>query len=406
MYLAGVTTPSVAYIINSYPNVESSTVTSLITMPGIFALFVAFCIGPLALKINKKYLLLFAIASTLVYFSVFFFVGARGPFTALLIAAGVLGISRGSGTALVNSIIGEFLEPQERAANIAICSAIAQCGSGLAAVIGGRIAAGNGGQNWPLSHALGFLSIPTMIVFAILMPKKPDEPETLPDVPDKLTDNAQVHKLPDPVEANAAKSGKISLRSIPTRVFVIIALHFVFCFSYTAYMLNSSVYIIIEHQLGTSADAGLISSANTVIAIVIGFSYRIWGKLLKKKIVPFAYALASIGFVSMLSITTSLAGIWIGAILLVLSMNLANPYIVSQIMSLPPPKLMPVALSLYMGCLNLSMFLAPYILRGLGGLLGGGVAGSLRVAAIATPCCVVAGLFLFTFSKTPKPQAG
>jgi MFS family permease len=366
---------------------------SLLTLPGIFALFVSFGIGPLALKINKKYLLLFSVASTLIYFAILAFVGARGPFAALLVAAGILGISRGSVTALVNSIIGEFLEPAKRATNIALCSAIMQGGSGLMAILGGWIAAGNDGANWPISHLLGFLSIPTMIVFAIMMPKKPDAPEP-------AADDGQDDKTPGLAESSdAEKAFKKVKRSMFIKIFAIIALHFIFMICLAAYWINSSIYIIIEHELGTSANAGMVSSSYTLLAVFIGLSYRLWGKLFRKWIVPLGYALVALGLFTMLTVTTTIAGIWSAALMFGVGMNLANPYIVSQIMSLSPPKLMPVAISLYMGCMNLSMFLAPYILSFTGGAFGGGIVGSLRVATYAMPLCTVAAVFLFTLER-------
>jgi len=45
MYLAaGITTPSIAYIIDSYPGVSANTVSTLLTFPGIIALVVSFLV--------------------------------------------------------------------------------------------------------------------------------------------------------------------------------------------------------------------------------------------------------------------------------------------------------------------------------------------------------------------------
>ena len=354
-------------------------------------------------------------ASTLVYFGVFAFAGGRAPFYVLLLAAGVLGFCRGSGSALVNSIIGEFLEPERRAVNIARCSAIMQGGSGLVAFVGGWIAAGNGGENWPYAHFLGFLSIPTMVIFAILMPKAPDRRA----VPSGGPGEAGAHASAEPGAAGAqvpAEMGAagaqvpaemavdkgfrgLGLSALPVKSFLIIALHAVFMMCVVAYTLYSSVYIIIEYELGTSADAGLVHSSYTLLAVFIGLSYMVWSRLLGKWIVPVGYALVILCFVLMLTVTSTIAGIWVAAILLGFGFNFINPYIGSQLMSLAPPKLIPLSMSLYFGFTNLSMFSAPYVLRFAGRFLGGGLVGSLRTSALVLPFLAVAAVFLFVVDK-------
>ena len=395
MLMWSVTNPMLAYIIQSYPDVAVSRVTSILTIPGLVALFVSFLIGPLALKINKKYILLFTVGTTLIYYSIFAVVGGSGPFVLLLVAAGILGINRGAGIALVNSSIAEFLNPEKRAANIALCAAIMQGGAAFMATVGGRIASASGGENWAVSHYLGFLCIPAMIAFAAIMPKKPDE-ETPPG------DDAQKSAQGTDKESIPGEAAKNERSRIPMRIFAIIALQFAFIVCFSAYFLNSSIYIIIEYELGTSADAGLVSSTFTMIGVLTGLTYKIWGKILKKWIVPFGYTIAIFGILTMLSVTTTIAGIWAAAVMISIGFNLANPYVSSKVISLSPKKYVPVFMSIHIGCTNLAIFLASSILGFFGGFLGSGVAGALRVAAILLPCCAVAASLLFPLEKNAK----
>jgi hypothetical protein len=68
-------------------------------------------------------------------------------------------------------------------------------------------------------------------------------------------------------------------------------------------------------------------------------------------------------------------------------------------MALTPSKLIPISMSLFMGCLNMSMFLTPYIFNAIGGVLGGGIVGAFRAAAILTPLCAVAAVFMFALRR-------
>jgi len=401
MYLAGgVTTPSLAYIIDSYPSVNPNTVTTLITIPGLVALFTSFFVGPLVLKYNSKYLLMASVSITLIYFGVFVIVGGRGPFFALMLAAGLLGIHRGAGSALVNSIIGDFMEPAKRAASIALCGAMMQGGSGLVAIVGGMISAGNDGADWPIAHYLGFLSILTLIIFALIMPKKNDEP-TLQNVDlGKLYSKTKSKQAqPEREEVSVMKTIKDGISNVPKKVYIMMALHFVFVICMIAFSLYTSVYIITEHQLGTSVEAGLVSSTLTFFSVLIGLTYTFWGRLLGKWIVPTGYLLSALGYVAKLVFTSNIAGIVIAAVILGIGWNLANPYVSSRIMALSPRKLIPILISVHLGIQNLGMFLAPYALRQAAWLFGGGVSGALTVSIVVLPICAIAAAFLFARDK-------
>ncbi|MCL2202227.1 MAG: MFS transporter [Oscillospiraceae bacterium] len=393
MYLAGgITTPSIAYIAHSYPEFSEYTVSTLITMPGIIALIVSFFVGPLVLKFNKKYLLMFSVSMTLIYFSVFSFAGGRGPLSLLMVAAGFLGIHRGAGSALVNSIIGEFVPPEKRAQTIALTGSVMQAGSGLIAIIAGWIAAGNDGADWPQAHYLGFLSIITLAVFAFLMPKRPAAP-VLPDSPEGIE---QAGEKPEPV----FETIKQGFRRIPRRVYLIMTVHCIYAVCMIAISLYTSLYVITVHELGTSVEAGLVISTMTFISVAVGMTYFVWGKLLGRWIVPVGYVLSIFGFIVKMAVTSHIAGAFIAAMIIGIGWNLTNPYVSSQVMSLSPQKMIPISISIHLGIQNLGMFLAPHFLRVAGGVFGGGVNGAYTVAIIVIPLCALAAVFLF--AKKPR----
>jgi MFS family permease len=207
-----------------------------------------------------------------------------------------------------------------------------------------------------------------------------------------------------PAQAPSQAGFGAILRKAPKKVYAFVGLHFVFMVCLAAYFVNSSVYIINVYKLGTSADAGLVGFTYTFVAVLTAMSYRIWGRLFTKWIVPLGYALVAVGFFIILSITTTLYGVWIAAMFFGMGMNLANPYISSEIMSLVGPDVTPVFLSLFMGGTNLAIFLSPFIMSFTSGFFGGGIVGALRSASIVLPLCSIAALFLYTFGKKPARQ--
>ena len=98
-------------------------------------------------------------------------------------------------------------------------------------------------------------------------------------------------------------------------------------------------------------------------------------------------------------------GVYVGACLLGFGASMANPYLMGQIIKVTPPRLVPVAMSLLAGGVNLGMFLTMDILGFLGRFVGGGLKGVLMIAAIGASICTVLSVFLFAIDrKTILPK--
>ena len=382
LMFSSMTSPLLVYIMQSYSEVNPDTAMRILTLPALIALFISFAVGPIATKINKKLLLIFSSGCVLIYFAMFALIGGNGPFSMLLAAACIVGICQGSAVTLISSIIGEFIEAARRATVIALSMAVMSGGGALLSLTGGIIAAGNGGANWPYAYYLGILVIPAMILFWIIMPWKPDEAAT-------------VHG-----DMAAAGSG-----GIPAKAILMILLAGTFFVCIASFMLNVSIYVISEYELGTSVESGLATSLFTFLGIAAGFSFALVVKIFKKWIVFAGYAITAAGLFTMVFINTSLIGIYAGACLIGFGFNLANPYLMSRIIGVTPPRLVPVAISLMAGSVNLGMFFAMDILGFLGRFIGGGLKGALTASAIIASICTVLSIFLFVFDKVKQPAA-
>jgi MFS family permease len=388
LWLHGVTNTTIAYIIDSYAGRESVlTVQQLVSLPAIFGLIVSFLIGFIALKINKKYLTIFCALMIFVYFCLFAFIGENGPFSLLLLATGFAGIAQGSAITLLASMLGEFVGPEKSAGAIAISSAVMNAGQAFIAVVGGAIAAGNGGADWPKAYYLGALVIPAIIIFGILMPKKPDAQEA-------------------ELQAKSALPGEAAILAVkerlPLKVIVISALLvFVFIFI-SGFVFYVSVYIVNEFKLGTTVEVGIANSIFMLTGVVTGFTYAIWAKLFKKLLVVVGYTMITLALFSMMTFTTTLLGVYLAAFLTGWGLNMVNPYTMGFIMQITPPRLAPVGISISLACANVGMFVPIYTLTFLSNLLGGGIKNVLLICTVGMAISIVVGYFVFRVKNGPS----
>jgi hypothetical protein len=291
----------------------------------------------------------------------------------------------------MNSTIGQYIGAAKSAPYIAISAAIMNGSSAFVGVVGNIIAAADGGVHWNRSFYLGFLVLPTMIIYAALMSKVPDTP-ALPH--DGSAGGSGVLAGTDAdIGRKAAEKSKI-----PVRVFVVVTLTLMFTISFAIFILNLSAYIITEHRLGSSADVGLVNAVATISGIVIGFSYKVWSRLFGNWIVPIGYGVAAIGLFIIMTFHTTITGAYVASALIGISLNLTNPFIMSHIMKITPLRLIPVSMALSTVGMNLGFFTTPYLLTFLRGFMSGGFSDTFLISVMFASASTVAAVVLFPIS--------
>jgi MFS family permease len=388
LLLQGLTGTTIAYIIDSYSSLPPVSVQQIVSLPAIFGLIVSFIIGPIAMKINKKYLTMLTAVMILIYFCIFAFVGSKGPFPLLLFATVFAGIAQGTAMTLASSMVGEFVGPEKSANYVAISLALMNGGGAFIAIVGGAIAAGNNGANWPYAYYLGFLIVPALIVFGILMPKKPDTAEAAP--------HEQAAAGGAPQQAAPAGKEKLPPRDIAIGVLAIFS-----SICICGFLFYISVYIVNEYKLGTSVEAGIANSIFTVTGLVTGFTYSIWAKLFKKALIVVSFSLVVLALFCMMTFTTTLFGAFAAALFMGWGFNMMNPYIMGFIMQITPPRLAPVGISFLMAGANMGMFVAIYVLNFLSDLMGGGLKNVLLICTVGMAACTVVAFFVYRTKDTP-----
>jgi len=385
------TAPLLGYIFRSYPPPEYNPFL-ILQVPAFVAMIVSFVVGPLAMKVNLKYLMVVAAVAMLIYFLIFALVGSSS-FQILLVGAGIVGIAQGAGMVLTSSIFGAYvLDPDQRANFVAISGAILNGGGAIVNVIGGIIAAQNEGLNWNNAYWLGLLIIPVLIVFWILMPKAPEF--------DEVSAAGPGGPGGPPPEAKGF---------LPLKVWLLIVMGLIVSMGMASFLLNVGTYITEElgATLGygyTTVESGMANSLWTILGVVAGFSFPFVVKILKTWIVPVGYAVGAVGFWMIMTMQDSIALIYVGAGLAGLGFNVAMPYVMGKMMALTPPRWIPVAMSLNMGAMNLCFTFAPNVLAALGGLHSPYYSSQILVGIILVAIGIVISIFLLVIWKDKAPE--
>jgi len=391
LMLAAITGTILGYIIQSYPGIPPTRVQQIVSLPALSGMVASLVIGPLTMRFNKKYLTIVIGGCSLAYFAIFSVVGAQGPFFMLIVAALIAGIPQCTAMTLASAMIGEFVGVAKSSNYISIQTAIMNGGGVLMNLVGGRIAAGNDGANWPMVYYLGAVIVPMLVAFAILMPKKPDGAGGA---------NAAGG---DVATAGSGDAAAAASDKLPPRLFAIAGLGLVFAMMMSAFMLFISIYVINEYKLGTSTDVGFINSLFTAVGLAGTLTYFFWAKLFKGYLVLVCYLLETIGMFAVAFLHESLLGAYIVAVLMGWGFNVSFPFIMGFIMRITSPRMAPVGMSFLMVGVSLGMTVAPTVLNFLGALIGPGTHNVMLMAAvIMVPCCVI-GHFVY---KLPKGAVG
>lgn len=386
-----------AYIGMSYPHIAEVTVTSLITVPTMFALLFSFLIGPLAMRFNKIVLMAIVMLCMGAYSMIFFFTGILGgPFWLLIFACVLAGFAQGGFAPLMNTIIGENFAPGDRAGRIAVYNVANNCGAFLILFFSGRIAAGNDGANWPYAYLLGLYCLVTTTIFLVLIRKtgyRDDKKARAERLAAAIKDNAPAPKLSE----------------VPKTVLLFIIgiglLHCIFYIGINAYYTNVSTYIILEHQLGSSVQVGNATSLVRFTLIVMTFLYPFWNKLLKDWMIPCGYALVAIGLVFMLNVTTQIWGIYVCAFFVAFGTSIAHSTIYSKALNYVPDSIAAVSSSLMWGIANVGPFFATYILAYISSTLGGGIATQVKAGICILVFTTIVAVIIFVIKRPEKAKS-
>lgn len=377
----------VANIMADYPQVADVSVKSLTTLPTLFGLLTTFVVGPLAMRVSKVKLLVAAMCSMAAFSLVFFANGVlHGPFWIYIAACVLAGIGMGSFAPLVNTVIGEMFERDDRAPRIAAYNVANNVGAFVILLISGRIAAGDDGHMWPYAYLLGLYCFVTTALFLLLIRRAGYRDDAA----------SRAVRLATAADASGTQADGTAQPAEPFPWKLLLPavgiglLHFAFYIGINAYNTNVSLWVA-EQGLGGAIESSNATSLIRFTLIVMTFLYPTWSRLLGNWLIPVGYALAAAGLALMVACGQSIWGVYACGFLTACAISLAHSTVNSKALNCVPTRIASVSSSLVWGLSNSGAFFSTYVLAAVSGALGGGVPVQFAAGtAILAACCVIA----------------
>lgn len=331
-------------IIAAYPQVSSTTVSLVLTLPPLVGAAYAFFVGALSGRFGAKRVAIFGQLALFLEGMIFLFFGGKAPVGVLIAASGLVGFMQGAmNTLLAILLLGVIEDEKKRSSILGIAMAVSSLGGVFFSTVGGVLAV----SRWQNAYYLWFIIALCAVLVAILVP--------------------QSKEAPAPAEETVKKksSGKL-----PAMVWIICGHYLIFFLALYVFGLNVSEYIISTHSLGTSAEAGLGSSMVTIGGIVSGLVFGMYSQRLKKLTIPVLMGLTVIGLLLPV-VSPNLISIYAAGLLLGFAMMGANPYIISKLGEMVAPEQYSNAVSIFSGFMNAGMCVAVPVIAFLTKLLCG-----------------------------------
>lgn len=349
-----------AEIQRNFPDVSTTYIQMLSTVPSITGMIFAFVAGKLTEYVSKKNiamgaLLLFAACGVIPYFF-------HGVFWVLMLTSLLLGISQGMITTVAKALVADmFEEGPERDRAVGQQIAFQNLASLLMAQLAGRVAA----TGWYNAYLLFTLSIPAFILVFLFLP----------------------NGKPTPKETKGIGGG--ALKS--TVIFICIA-GFLFQAFQGSYKANLAMYLD-AYGLGGTVSTGNAFTIYAAASILASFLYGRIAGIFKRHSICVSLGSVIIGFLCVCSYPSyalaCVAAFFIGfglAIFISSGMSLAFSNV--------PPSATAMAMAMFNGIAGLGGTFSPAILNTMTNAVGGDVRTRL---IIATVCLII--LFIGCFIR-------
>lgn len=370
--LSNITMGILAYIMQSYPDVNPTTVSQILTTPALVGTAYAFCVGILHKKIPAKYLIILAQGAAFAYGMIFLFLGGTAPIGVLIAAAGLMGIGQGSMNTLLAIVLSEACpDENKRGGVLGICMSVMNIGGVIFTNIGGMLAV----NRWQNAYMAFFAIAASLVLQFLFLPKGAFKAAPAPAVSEEKKEKTK----------------------LPLKVWLICINYFFFFLALYVYGTNISEYIITTYQLGTSVEAGLASSMVTVGGIFAGALFGAYSKFTKKATVPVMMGLATCGLF-ICCFCPNIIMIYVAGIMAGFAMSGANPYIMGYMAQITTPDQYSNALSIFSGFMNGGMCVAITVLAFLTQLVcgdGAHVPTKFLVGAVLGVGCLITSIPIY-----------
>ena len=310
-------------------NTSPTIMQTIFALPTLTAVPMSLIIGSLANRTGKKIPLQIGILAMLIGgMAVVLF---DLPLSLLIVAMALIGLGLGCLMTLSAGLIADHFKGAEQSKVMAHMSAFANMGGMVLATVGGIL------------MVFGFREAFWIFAFAVFI----------------LIAN---HFCLDKNSIHPADKGKIKLNA---EVFILCGMVFILGLSFGIRSANIGL-IVVDHKLGEISVANYATTFWTAAGIVMGFSYGLIARTLKKSLLPLFIALFAVGMVIMGN-TTILWLFYLGNILAGMGIAAVMPTVISKAAQSVDSYSSTFVISIIFATLNISNFAAPAVVNTIAG---------------------------------------
>ncbi|NCB74348.1 MAG: MFS transporter [Clostridia bacterium] len=323
---------ALADIAKAFPDVSSSNIQMIISLPSLLIIPFSLIAGVLSNKLGKKMLVMVGL--------ILLSLGGVAPaftnsFASIMISRSIFGIGVGLITPFATGLIADFFDGPERAGMMGLQAATNSLGSSVLTFAAGLLCVLNW-HNAFFVYALG-------AIVAILV----------------------LFKLPEPAKIQTSPTEK----SAPNKPVFLIAvgmfLYMLFLFSFY----SNIAFLIEKNSLGNPATSGMVITAMTLGGLLVSLFFGKLLPLLKRYLIAAAMCVTAIGFM-LLSMAQSIALVYVGAVFIGFGTGFVLPYCMLNITFKAPKAAVPLSIAIGLSFINIGSFASPFLFKLIGTLSG------------------------------------
>ena len=334
MAMGAISVNSAFSVIAEHFQVSDTEVALIASIPCIVIIVVTLFLGKVLEKVSQKKIGILG--------AILFLVGGLMPMVldnliVIFIFRAITGIGVAISQVFMATLTAEFFEEKDRPSVQGLAQAAQSAGLIIMCLVSGFLAS----VSWRASFLVHLLGAFSLIAMILCFPdRKPQAKE---------------------------KSGQKSSARIGKNTIGWFALMFVVFLILLAFANNLS-FLLIEKNIGSSADTGLALSVYAFAGLLVGLAYGKIDQYIKAMKLPLSMLLFAILFF-IIVLAKSMLVVYIGSFIGGIALSLFFPQIMLYTGQSVDPLLVPVAISLLTCSQNLGQILCPYVINPLAGLL-------------------------------------
>lgn len=355
-----------------FPNVAESVIQMVLTLPALLGLIFAFAAGPLSLRISKKSLVIFSLATGLTGGLLGLILGPLA-LSFLLWSSVLIGIAQGINATMTLALITDYFSGEESSAMMGLQSAFLNGGSMVLLFTSGLLA----DFKWNHAYLVYLAFLPVLLIVIRYLP----------------------HDRPIPLnpQKNREDSGKLNAN-------VYFIAFFIFLFGCFFFVFQTNIaLLVVSKGYGDATLSGIINTVISASGMVTGIQYGQLRRRLRTMAIPIGIGVVGLGM-GLIYLMGTLTSIFVAAVLIGFGIGMVMPSGIFMAANAVKSGLQATAIALVTAAVNLGMFVSP-LLFNMKSFQSAGENPSSKFMVAAIGLLILAGSFIITNQfLLKKPQ--